>query len=113
MRTRPVTPLQRHDNFRVALTRYLHKSHSNISLDEDVVDIVLGTQDCGAEVNHDGHLEITSEERSRHHHRTALILARASPSLTEYDFRRLLQRQDESPEADVDGGLLEGAYSHT
>lgn len=37
-----------------------------------------------------GKLTITSESDSRRKHRTALILSRASPSLTEYDFRKLL-----------------------
>lgn len=110
-------PLQRRNNFRVASARHLHSSHSNMSMDDDLASIVLGTQDCGAEVNRNGQLEITSEERSRHYHRTALILARASPSLTEYDFRRLLQHpyeslEDDAAEDDAGGGLLEGTHSH-
>lgn len=44
----------------------------------------------GVEIDKFGQLSITSEADSRRKRKTALILSRASPSLAEYDFRKLL-----------------------
>ncbi|KAK2760378.1 hypothetical protein FQN54_002448 [Arachnomyces sp. PD_36] len=44
----------------------------------------------GVEIDQFGQMSITSEADSRRKHRTALILSRASPSLSEHDFRKLL-----------------------
>lgn len=75
-----------------------------------ISEIVLGTRDCGANVNRDGMLEIKSGELSRRLHKTALILSRASSSLTEYDIRRILEIQNDAHEHAADGGLEEGPY---
>ncbi|KAB8198894.1 hypothetical protein BDV34DRAFT_207937 [Aspergillus parasiticus] len=60
-----------------------------------IADIVMGTEDCGVTIDR-GRLEITSSERSRRGHRTALVLSGASQSLTPYDFRRMLESKDYS-----------------
>ncbi|KAE8133782.1 hypothetical protein BDV38DRAFT_181708 [Aspergillus pseudotamarii] len=60
-----------------------------------IADIVMGIEDCGVTIER-GQLEITSSERSRRGHRTALVLSGASLSLTHYDFRRMLKSKDYS-----------------
>ena len=67
----------------------------------------MGTEDCGVTIDR-GRLEITSCERSRRGHRTALVLSGASQSLTPYDFRRMLESKDYSLK-----GLEEGVPIHT
>src|SRR5467141_4005199 len=52
--------------------------------------IVNGTGDTGVNIDPFGQLEIVSEERSLRRQKTALVLSRASQSLTKYDFLRVL-----------------------
>jgi len=52
--------------------------------------IVNGTGDSGVKIDPFGQLEIVSEEKSLRRQKTALVLSRASQSLTKYDFLRVL-----------------------
>lgn len=52
--------------------------------------IVNGTGDTGVKIDPFGQLEIVSEEKSLRRQKTALVLSRASQSLTKYDFLRVL-----------------------
>lgn len=52
--------------------------------------IPSGSQSTGVQIDRFGQLSITSEADSRRKRKIALILSRASPSLAEYDFRKLL-----------------------
>ena len=72
-----------------------------------IADIVMGIEGCGVTIER-GKLKITSSERSRRGHRTALILSGASQSLASYDFRRMLASKDYSS-----NGLEEGVSIHT
>lgn len=49
-----------------------------------------GTGDSGVKIDPFGQLEIVSEEKSLRRQKTALVLSRASQSLTKYDFLRVL-----------------------
>lgn len=71
-----------------------------------IADIVTGTKDCGAKVS-SGELVITSDERSRRPHKTALVASGVNASLSERDFRSILEFQEESEELGSDGGLDE------
>lgn len=63
---------------------------SHLLVDDSLVEIVSGNRDPGVSIDSYGKLRITSDEKSLRNNKTALILSRASPSLTIYDFRRLL-----------------------
>jgi hypothetical protein len=52
--------------------------------------IVNGTGDSSVKIDQFGQLEIVSEEKSLRRQKTALVLSRASQSLTKYDFLRVL-----------------------
>lgn len=65
-------------------------SHVPHGSDSGLSRIVSGKQDHGVDIDRYGQLRIISEKHSRQKYRTALILSRASQSLTEYDFLRLL-----------------------
>jgi hypothetical protein len=74
----------------------------------NIADIVAGTQDCGAEVySPTGRLMINSRSLSRRPHKTALVAPGTNPSLTEDDFRAVLEYQRGD-----DGGLEDGASVH-
>lgn len=89
--------------------RYLHNdSKANLLNGWQIADIVIGTRSSGVRVNRNGELQVTSEENSRRGHKTALVLSRASPSLTGYDIRRIFESQNDTPNDLTDRGLEEG-----
>lgn len=108
-------PLPRHNNkLRLPYVdrRQLHNdAEGTLPKGAQISDIVMGTQNCGVNVNRYGQLEIISEERSRRNHKTALILSRASPSLTEYDIRGVFESQNDNLEDTTNEGLEEGGVS--
>lgn len=82
-------------------------------VDDSLVEIVSGNRDPGVSINSYGKLRITSDEKSHRNNKTALILSRASSSLTIYDFRRLLgSGMDESAgEGFEEGDSSQGFHS--
>lgn len=67
--------------------------------------IIMGTDHCGARVTRSGELEIITEPLARQPHQTALVVTRASATLTEYDFRTVLE---DRYHGEGDKGLQEG-----
>lgn len=112
-RITPLPVLRYKNNLRLPYIdrRYLHNnSEANILNSSQIADIVIGTRYSGVSVNHNGELEIISEEYSHRNHKTALVLSRASPSLTEYDIRRIFESQSDTPKDLTNRGLEEGVF---
>lgn len=113
MAATPHLPYNSNPHFPCVGRRQLHgNTESELPNGAQISDIVMGTHNSGVNVNRNGELEIISEERSHRHHKTALILSRASSSLTEYDIRRVFEYQDDNPEGATGKGLEEGVFIH-
>ena len=110
----PLVPYNSNPHLPGVGRRQLHdNTESDLPNGAQISDIVMGTQNSGVNINRNGELEIISKGPSHRHHKTALILSRASPSLTEYDIRRVFKYKNDDPEGAMNKGLEEGAFIHT